>query len=113
MGTDAIKFQAGSYQTNHALVNAFSRLINVTTGPTYTKADILQKASDLYDPDYPALTLHSLNGFSIKICGLHCGREGEAIVDLLKYCGFEMEDITIYSILHRKDIKMTLWNQMK
>lgn len=111
MGTATIKFQASSYKNNHDLVRSFRNLITPCTGYNFKRADIKQDVSDVNNPDFAALTLHSTNGFIIKVNGLHCGREGEGIVDLIRFCGFEIEDATIYNILNREKMNITIWNK--
>ena len=111
MGTTTISFQAGSYKTVNSLVLGFQALILPSTGTVFEKAEIYQRIKDIYQPNFAALTLYSKNGFIIKVNGLHCGRKGEAIIELLKLCNFELDDATIYSILNYVEIKMTLWNK--
>ncbi|MBQ9314900.1 MAG: hypothetical protein IJ220_07960 [Clostridia bacterium] len=109
MDTATIRFLANSYAPD-AIVKGFRRMIG-GTGFCFKKAEIIQNNEDLYTPDFVALTLYTNNGYIIKVVGLHCGREGEAIVDLLKVCEFDIDDETVYTILNYIKLNITIWNE--
>ena len=106
-----ITFQAGSYLTSERLINSFQALIVDSTGRCFNRADIIQKENEVNLPSIPTVTLYSQNGFIIKIVGLHPGYSGDKIIKLLSFCEFKMEDATIYNILNRKEINITIWNR--
>ena len=109
MGIAAITFQAGAYATTEQLINSFKKLIVTSTGMGFYRADVIQKAMEAKCPGLSTIILYSDSGFIIKIKDLYPGYDGERIVSLLSFCGFEIDDETVFSIINCKEINITIW----
>ena len=109
MGIAAVKFQAGAYATAEQLINSFQHLIVTSTGMGFYRADIVQKAVEAKMPGLSTIILYSDTGFIIKVSDIYPGYDGEKIISLLSFCGFEIDDETIFSIINYKNINISLW----
>ena len=102
MRTAEVTFKSNSFFNRKDVLGSFEK--------HFPEWDIKFDKAMIQQKDDGALKLHSTDGFIINVTGLYCGEESaQQIVDILKYCGFEMDDATKLTIINFKNVKINLF----
>lgn len=107
--TTNIKFHINPNKPD-TLLDRFEELIQGIPNFHFKQVDMRQEVNN----HFPfALTLYATNGFNINISGLKFGegKNSQPIIELLKYCEFELDEETIYTILNCSSLCMTIYNK--
>lgn len=100
-----IMFHANIYNDGFGIVKRFKKNIKNACKLRFVRAEIKQ---DVFPCSF---TLYTTNEDKIIVAGLECGKTGEEIVKLLKFCGFDVDDETAFVIVNHNKIKITLFNK--
>ena len=93
-----------------SLLYRFQEMIHGIPNFHFKQMDVRQSPDE--SSRFP-ITLYATNGFNFKVSGVRCGegKRSQPLIDLLKFCEFDLNEETIYTILNCSTLCLTLYNE--